>query len=32
MDGIVLRAPKDQPVEPYRPEHIERMLAVLDHD
>ena len=32
MDGIVLRAPKDAPIEPYRCEHIEKMLAVLDHD
>lgn len=32
MDGILLRAPKDPPVEPYRPEHIEAMVAVLDHD
>lgn len=32
MEGITLRAPKDPPVEPYRSEHIDRMLAVLDHD
>ena len=32
MDGIRLKAPKDYPVEPYRPEHIDRMLKVLDHD
>ena len=32
MDGIRLKAPKDLPVEPYRPEYIDRMLKVLDHD
>lgn len=32
MEGITLRAPKEPPVEPYRSEHIDRMLAALDHD
>jgi len=32
MDGIAVKAPKDPLVEPYRPEHIEAMVAVLDHD
>lgn len=32
MDGIQMKQPKDPPVEPYRPEHIDRMLKVLDHD
>ena len=32
MDGIVLRAPKDPPGEPYRLEHIDWMLKVLEHD
>lgn len=32
MDGIMLRHPKEPPVEPYRPDDIQRILAVLDHD
>ena len=32
MDGIFLKAPKNPLIEPYRPEHIDRMLEVLEHD
>ncbi len=32
MDGIYLKAPEPVPVEPYRREHIDRMLKVLQHD
>ena len=32
LDGINLKPPQDTPVEPYRPEHIQRMIDVLDHD
>lgn len=32
MDSIVLRAPQPPVIEPYRPEHIDRMLKVLDYD
>jgi len=32
MDGIVLKAPTNPPIEPYRPEHIDRMFKVLEHD
>lgn len=32
MDGIVLKAPKNPLIEPYRPEHIDRMLDVLERD
>lgn len=32
LDGIHLERPKPTPIEPYRPEHICRMLEVLDHD
>jgi site-specific recombinase XerD len=32
LDGIVIRAPKPRPVEPYHTEHIEKMLSVLDYD
>jgi len=32
LDGINLKRPQDTPVEPYRPEHIQRMIDVLDHD
>lgn len=32
MDGIVVKRPQSAPIEPYRPEHIDRMLNVLDND
>ena len=32
MDGIIMNRPQPVPIEPYRPEHIDRMLKVLDHD
>lgn len=32
IDGICLERPKPTPIEPYRPEHVTRMLKVLDHD
>jgi len=32
MDDIVVKAPQPAPIEPYRPEHINRILKVLDHD
>lgn len=31
MDGIKLKAPQAAPIEPYRQEHIQQMLNVLDH-
>ena len=32
MKGIVLNAPQPTPIEPYRAEHIDRILKVLDYD
>jgi len=32
MDDIAVKAPQPAPIEPYRPEHIDRMLKVLDYD
>lgn len=32
VDGIELKRPKDRPIEPWRPEHINRMFDVLQHD
>jgi site-specific recombinase XerD len=32
LDGIKLKAPKDPPIEPWRPGHIDRFFEVLDHD
>jgi len=29
---MVLKAPQPAPIEPYRPEHINRILKVLDYD
>jgi len=32
LDGITLTAPKPLQIEPYRPEHVEKMLTVLNHE
>ena len=32
MDNIVVKRPQPAPIEPYRPEHINRILKVLDYD
>jgi len=32
MDGIELKRPKDRPIEPWHPDHIDRMFAVLEYD
>ena len=32
MDGITLKPPKSPPIEPWRPEQIDRMFQVLEHD
>jgi site-specific recombinase XerD len=32
LDGIALKQPQPTPVEPYRREHIDKMLAVTDYD
>ena len=32
MEGIALKSPQPAPIEPYRPEHIDRILKVLDYD
>ncbi len=32
IDGIILRPPKAAPIEPYKPEHIEAFLKILDHE
>lgn len=32
MDSIDLKRPKDRPIEPWHPEHIDRMFEVLEHD
>lgn len=32
MESISLKAPQPAPIEPYRREHIDRMLKVLQHD
>lgn len=32
LDGIILTVPKPLQIEPYRPEHVEKMLAVLNHE
>lgn len=32
MTGLDMKSPRQRPVEPWRPEHIERMFQVLDHD
>lgn len=30
--GVIFRAPKGPPIEPYKPEHKEKFLAILDDD
>jgi site-specific recombinase XerD len=32
VKSLVLKAPQPAPIEPYHPEHISRMLKVLDHE
>lgn len=32
MEDVVLKAPQPTPIEPYRPEHINRILRVLDYE
>lgn len=32
LDGIVFRPPKDPPIEPYKQEHKDKFLAILDDD
>jgi site-specific recombinase XerD len=32
VDGIKLKPPKSPPIEPWRPEQIDRMFQVLEHD
>jgi len=32
MEGILINAPSSAPIEPYRPEHIDLILKVLDYD
>lgn len=32
LDGIVFRAPKDPPIEPYKQEHKEKFLSIVDYD
>ena len=32
VNGITVKIPKPKPVEPYRPEHMEKMFSVLDYD
>jgi len=32
IDGIVLKPPTNAPIEPYKPEHIDDFVKVLDHD
>jgi integrase/recombinase XerC len=32
LDGISFRPPKDPPIEPYNPDHKEKLFAVLDYD
>lgn len=32
LNGIVFRPPKDSPIEPYTPEHKDKLFAVLDFD
>lgn len=32
MEGVELRRLKDRPIEPWRPEQIDRMFQVLNHD
>ncbi len=32
LDGIVVKPPKEPPIEPYKTEHKEKFFAVLDHD
>lgn len=32
LTGIVFRPPKDAPIEPYKPEHKEKIFSVLDYD
>jgi len=32
LDGIVFRAPKDPPIEPYKQEHKEKLLTIVDYD
>lgn len=32
MDNIVMKPPQPVPIEPYRPDHIDRILNVLDYD
>ena len=32
MDGIKIEAPKDRPIDPWRPEHLDKMSELLEHD
>jgi site-specific recombinase XerC len=32
MDGIKVDVPKDPPIDPWRPEHISKMVHVLEQD
>jgi len=32
LDGIVVKPPKEPPIEPYTLEHEDKLIAVLDHD
>jgi len=32
MNNISIKPPPNSPIEPYRPEHIQKMLSVLDYD
>jgi site-specific recombinase XerD len=32
IDGIVLKPPTAAPIEPYKPEHMDAFVRVLDHD
>ena len=32
MDGIEIKSSKNRPIDPWRPEHIDRMFQVLEHD
>lgn len=32
LDGIVVKPPKEPPIEPYTVEHEDKLIAVLDHD
>jgi len=32
MDGIKIEAPQNRPIDPWRPEHLEIMSQILEHD